>query len=352
MQNENYTMPRTSSITADTTDFSNTLTKALQSCQINFLLGSGASSPAIPIAGQIEDELNKLLEEPVALQAKKFGFLRGIQTSTNDLIASVANANNVETLDAYRQFLGILARILEERKTDLLPRQATVFTTNYDLFVERASESVATLRVNDGFLRGPTVGAKPKYQPEIFFDVTYKTGTLYRYTAAVPIVNLIKLHGSLSWRTAGTDLVYCAEACVVPDPGAGDFATSLPLFLDQFSLVLPTKEKFKQTLIERTYYDLLRTLANSLEVENTVLIAFGFSFEDEHIRDLITKALKNPTLLLVIVAYSSGSVDGYKRKFANHNNVVIYHPDGEELIKFPRFNELLSGIVPKAAYGN
>lgn len=352
MQGENSTMPRTSSITADTTDFGNTLTKALQSCHINFLLGSGASAPAIPIAGNIEAELNGLLDDEAALKAKKFGFLRGIQTSTNDLITSVADSNNIATLDAYRQFLGILTRILEERKTDLLPRQATVFTTNYDLFVERASEDMSTLRVNDGFLRGPTVGTKPKYQPEIFFDITYKTGTLYRYTAPVPTVNLIKLHGSLSWRTSGADLVYCAEECAVPDPEAEDFVTSLPIFLDQFSLVLPTKEKFKQTLVERTYYDLLRTLANSLEVENTVLIAFGFSFEDEHIRDLITKALKNPTLLLVIVAYSSGSVDGYKSKFANHNNVVIYHPDGEELIKFPRFNELLSGIVPKAAYGD
>jgi hypothetical protein len=54
----------------------------------------------------------------------------------------------------------------------------------------------------------------------------------------------------------------------------------------------------------------------------------------------------------VIVTYSSGSVDRYKTKFANHNNVVIYHPDGDQLIEFPRFNALLSSIVPKAAYGN
>lgn len=307
--------------------------------------------PAIPTACNIEEELNALLDDEPALLAKKFEFLRRVQTSTNDLISGAEEANNIATLKAYRVFLSTLARILEERKTDLLPRQATLFTTNYDLFVECASESVPALRVNDGFLRGPSVSVRPKYQAETFFDVTYKTGTLFRYTAAVPIVNLIKLHGSVSWRAEDKDLVFCSQQLAIPDPAAADSAELQKTFVNNFSLVLPTKGKFKQTLIERTYYDLLRTLANALEVENTVLIAFGFSFEDEHICDLVLKALKNPTLLLVVMAHSKTSVEGYKAKFKNHNNVVIYHPEDEAVIDFPRFNELLSSVVPKAVYG-
>ncbi len=343
-------MPRTASITTDSTDFSNTLTKALQSCHINFLLGSGASSPAIPVAGMIEKDLNALLNDEGALRTKKFEFLRGVQSSSNNLIGHTETADDTTTLDYYREFLRVVSRILEERKTDLLPRQATVFSTNYDLFIERASEDVAALRLNDGFLRGPSVGARHRFQPEIYFDVTSKTGTLFQYKTAVPTVNLLKLHGSLSWQTKGPDLLYNAEVRTIPDPKARGFAKLLPKFLDQFSLVLPTKEKFRQTLVERTYYDLLRILANTLEVENTVLIAFGFSFEDEHIRDLVTKALKNPTLLLVIVAHSGSSVEGYKEKFENHKNVVIYHPDEKDHIEFSHLNRLLAGVVPKAAY--
>ena len=37
------------------------LKKLIQSGHINFLIGSGASYPSIPIAGNIEEEINNLL---------------------------------------------------------------------------------------------------------------------------------------------------------------------------------------------------------------------------------------------------------------------------------------------------
>ncbi|WP_228715105.1 hypothetical protein [Klebsiella pneumoniae] len=42
-------------------------------------------------------------------------------------------------------------------------------------------------------------------------------------------------------------------------------------------LVLPRKDKFRETLLENVYYDLLRTYSNELDKEGSLLIVFGFS---------------------------------------------------------------------------
>ena len=59
-----------------------------------------------------------------------------------------------------------------------------------------------------------------------------------------------------------------------------------------FYMILPKKDKFKETLLNRVYYDMLRIYANELDKENTLLITNGFSFDDEHILDITKRALK------------------------------------------------------------
>lgn len=326
-----------------------TLTKALQSGHINFLLGSGASLPAIATAGDIEITLNKLLEksDSKVFDETKYKYLSQLQMSTNALIANSGDKSNEATLDQYRQFLSNLSRILDERKTELLPKQITIFTTNYDLFVERAAEGMLNLRLNDGFSRNPAVCESYGFQPEHYFDVTFKTGTLFKYKFPIPTVNLIKLHGSLSWRLSKDVLSYSTQQRVIPKPDSATLAKDIAAFTSSFCLVLPTKEKFSETLLTRVYYDLLRIFANALEVENTVLICFGFSFKDAHIADIVTRALKNPTLLVLIVSHDEGSVAAYREQFRRYNNVVILHPEGAETINYSSLNNLLSSVVPK-----
>jgi len=324
------------------------LAKALQSGHTSFLLGSGASMPAISIAGDIESELDKLLEEDEGkYEERKFEFLSEIQEVTNRLVAHSENAVESETLESYAVFMGILGRILEERKTSLLPKQMTIFTTNYDVFPERAAEQVISARLNDGFDRVPSLSNTFKFEPGHFFDVTEKTGNLYKYKYPVPSLNLIKLHGSLTWSQDKNQLFFRSGAFSIPDKGDADFAKTSKDFLDAFSLILPTKKKFNQTLMERVYYDLLRIFANTMEIENSALISFGFSFEDEHILDITQRALKNPTLILIVLAFSEGSAAGYQEKFEQYNNVIVLHPDGEKNLDFPAFNSLLTEVIPK-----
>ncbi|MGH2509214.1 MAG: SIR2 family protein, partial [Ktedonobacteraceae bacterium] len=110
------------------------------------------------------------------------------------------------------------------------------------------------------------------------------------------------------------------------------------------AVVLPQAAKFRETLMDRTYYDLLRIYANSLDRENTVLITFGFSFGDEHIRDITMRALKNPTLRLMIFAFNSAARDSFAKMFQQYSNVEIVARGDEEELHFDCFNELLSDL--------
>jgi hypothetical protein len=55
--------------------------------------------------------------------------------------------------------------------------------------------------------------------------------------------------------------------------------------------------------------------SNELEKENSVLFVLGFSFADEHIREITKRvANSNPTLLICIFAYSDSSKTDIEQK--------------------------------------
>lgn len=55
--------------------------------------------------------------------------------------------------------------------------------------------------------------------------------------------------------------------------------------------------------------------SNELEKQNTLLIAFGFSFRDEHILEITRRSLINPSLLLYAFYYDE-TFDDLKEIFA------------------------------------
>src|SRR5262249_46455982 len=143
----------------------------------------------------------------------------------------------------------------------------------------------------------------------------FKKSLFYDKTAELPVFNLMKLHGSLSWQIDGDDSILfsvslrhikevaansLSPAHLVDVPSGAtipmllsalggkiaDAATSafMEAYEKRLTIVNPTKEKFRHTLMNQTHYELLRLYSNELEKENTVLFAMGFSFADEHIR--------------------------------------------------------------------
>lgn len=319
--------------------------RSFQSGHINFLLGSGASLPAIPAAGSIEVEIAELISagNDEEAYAKMYAFLKTVHEPTNKLINDVNDEKNRATLKCYEALLKSIEEILLARRTTILPRQATVFTTNYDLFLEKASAACPSSILNDGFSRPPSLGHRMEYSSRNFFRATYSTGNLYEYRVEIPCINLIKLHGSLSWVKRKDDILLRVEAMKLLD-NDGTHEERMK-FISSCAVVLPHAAKFRETLMDRTYYDLLRIYANSLDRENTVLIAFGFSFGDEHIRDITMRALKNPTLRLMIFAFNSGARDRFAQLFEQYSNVEIIAPGDEEELHFEHFNDSLGRIL-------
>jgi len=333
----------------DTNELGKLLSRSFQSGHINFLIGSGASFPAIAPAGAVEKQIADLIalgDESEASQ-RMYEFLLSVQTPSNKLIADVDDPNNTATLQAYTEYLRTVEILLSERRTTLLPKQATIFTTNYDLFIEKASTQFPAMTLNDGFTRGPRLDGRMQYSSRNFFNKTYNIGNLYNYRVEIPCINLIKLHGSLSWRRDDADFLFDVAVRDPLDPLlAGE--DEVKQFIESYAVVLPHAAKFEATLMERTYYDLLRIFANELDRENTLLVAFGFSFADEHIRDIVSRGLRNPTLRLMTFAHSDDDITRFSNIFEGNANVDIIAPKAGELIDFVAFNTALRGTLPVA----
>lgn len=320
------------------------LLRSFQSGRVSFLIGSGASQPAIPTAGPIEAEITKLLSEAnnVAATDRLYGFLGSVWDPTNKVIANELDGPVGATLTEYVSLLRVIEKILMARRTTLLPRQVNVFSTNYDLFVEKASEQCPTLSLNDGFLRAPGLGARLEFSTRNFFRASYSTGNLYDYKVEMPSVNLVKLHGSCSWKRTPDTIEFCVDQHPLLDLDAS--AVEKRTFVDKCAVVLPQMAKFRETTMDRTYYDLLRMFANSLDLENSALIVFGFSFADDHIRDITSRALKNPTLRIMLFAYDDAARLAYSNLFGQYGNVEIIF-DSTGAISFGKLNQILAAVL-------
>lgn len=125
-------MARIHELDATNDGLSRDLSRSFQSAHLKFLLGSGASHPAIPLAGQVEQEIEELQRNGQQERAARriYQLLSSVQEPSNRLVRRTPNAAEGATLGSYEAFLRLIETILTERRTTVLPKQATVFTTN------------------------------------------------------------------------------------------------------------------------------------------------------------------------------------------------------------------------------
>lgn len=173
------------------------------------------------------------------------------------------------------------------------PGQAApwVFTTNYDLAVEWAAESI-DLQVVNGFL-----GVHGRRFSPQSFDLGYRN-TQARGEARFGVYNiyLAKLHGSLSWREEA-EQVYEVQAFL-----AGQHIQKFlgdPAQTELGLMVMPRAAKYMQT-VGYVLGELFRRFSEFLSRPQAALVVCGYGFGDEHINRLLRSALLNPTLQLVV----------------------------------------------------
>ncbi len=338
-------------VSAADKNLTNLLESYVQSGHLNFLIGSGASMPAIGLAGDIESEIDELLTagDSPAANLHALDFLTNLDETNEKIVSKAADADIDSTLSSYKDFLAIIDSLLFERKSPLLPRQANVFTTNYDFFFERAAAETASVHLNDGFDRtsGHTDGFP--FRSEFFSDRVFRSGRIFELHKEIPSINLVKLHGSLTWRKQDeSSICFSLKSNQKPTDEDKANTTKVEELLAKRAVILPNMRKFESALLERVYFDLLRMYTNALDKENALLIVFGFSFADDHILDISKRALRNPTANVIIFSYSSGGAEEFAAKFVQQKNVLIVKPEEGDNIAFSDMNELLSTIIPDA----
>lgn len=341
-------MARLYGIDADADEFRARLTRALQSSHVSFLFGSGASAPAIPVAGGLEATIEQMLTQGKHQDADRglCSLLRAVQEPTNTLFSGTLTPQLTEVVASYRALISVVHTLLFERRTRLRPAQVALFTTNYDLLIEYACSQQSPVMLNDGFARVPAFDERVEFAPHSFFNTVSNVGSLYNYRVDVPCINLIKLHGSLSWAKSGGAITCSFKAQQLPADDASP--AELAAYLDGRAVVLPLATKHRTSVMEQTYYDLFRIYANELDKENSLLIAFGFSFSDTHILQVTRRALRNPTMWLVVFAYDSAAADSLRSIFSEHPNVAVVS-NGDQPLSFEVFNALLNSCVRPTA---
>lgn len=332
-----------------------TLINYLQTANINFLIGSGASRPFLETLGDVEVWLTKLVKEDAGLSdVQKKALRASIYKAYFDKAigrnqTKFPNDRYKETIKQYVLFLSTLNEILNRRGNRLTPKQVNLFTTNIDTLIENAAEEVG-VEFNDGFK-----GSVNQIFDESNFRKSISKASLhFQSVAELPVFNLYKVHGSINWEKISNDRVgndfklnqvkKIADAmssigadqfiettyddggltknhtydelkdavkalAIVKDDQYDAFLTEY----DKLIMVNPTKHKFHETVMDMHFYELMRLYSNSLEKENSVLFVAGFSFADEHIANLTMRAANsNPTLQIIIFAFDASEVDKFK----------------------------------------
>lgn len=332
------------------------LKNTIQDCNINFLMGSGLSSPFLKTLGKIEILLTELETKQIDSDTKKLiraslykRYFDDVIKKNLEILDPTANANDI--LEQYIIFLKIINSILLKRMVTLLSKEVNIFTTNIDVFFEKALEDI-NLEYNDGF----NGRFKPKFSLSNFKKSHFKKSLHYDNTAELPVFNLLKLHGSLTWEIEKNDVVFSKDLkhidevdkllgnessfLEVPEDATIETLTNAAAgktleqavsnFMEGYECLLnivnPQKDKFKKTLLNQTYYELLRLYSNELEKENTVLFAMGFSFADEHICEITLRAANsNPTLIVYVITHSTDSRKEIEDRLkSNRNNNIEY----------------------------
>jgi hypothetical protein len=351
-----------------------TLKYYIQSANINFLYGSGLSRPFLAVLGSIEKWLTELNEirqrdgDKVEYTIVEASILKQYIETVIFPNVNPSGADYETTKAAYQQFLSIWNELINKRSGRLVGKQINLFTTNVDLLVERTALGYG-VELNDGF-QGTI---EQVFNAGNFQKTISKTSLHFQHVSDIPVFNLLKIHGSINWReekdvikndiglptvvavknaldNIDASCFICttsvdASGKTVDKPLAdmikeaqgktGLTADTFSDFLGQYHklvMINPTKRKFKESVIDHHFYELMRQYSNNLEKENTLLLVSGFSFADEHIADITKRAANtNPTLHIVVFAYDDDGGDSIRKNLkmsavSPNNNIVILTP--------------------------
>lgn len=150
-----------------------------------------------------------------------------------------------------------------------------IFTTNYDLLIERAIEH-AQIPYFDGFVGS----CDPFFHIDCLEDDNYLPPKTW--------IRLWKIHGSVNWAIKTVNNRNIIIRKDVTESG---------------EMILPSHRKYDESR-KLPYTALLDRLSKNLNEDNSLLITCGYSFGDQHINSVIFSALEaRPTASAISLQY-------------------------------------------------
>lgn len=182
------------------------------------------------------------------------------------------------------------AKLINIVNNDLVKKEKklNIVTTNYDTLIEEAADSL-NYTVFDGF----SFSARPTFDEDMFdWNLSKKVPGIQTNEEVYKsnVINLLKIHGSLTWKQENGKIVRTNKAEKSDDNG--------PV------MIFPSSDKYKQTYQE-PYFSLFNKFRELMRRPNTLLITLGFSFSDNHIAEMIESNIKNnPEFALLATKHS------------------------------------------------
>ena len=300
------------------------LKKFIQSGHINLLMGAGCSCTYISALGDIEKQMNNKKTQYRARKdyfklIKKSKAILDESRETNKVEKDKLN----ETRENYESFLSFWAQIISERSLHIVNKQVNIFTTNFDMFIEDSCERL-DIPYNDGFMGR----IRPTFNVANFNKIQRYKSLQFDNVSDIPLFNIIKLHGSVSWQEEDNNIFYSNGSHIDDNLGK----EKKPAFIEGYrkiAVVNPNAEKHFETVLDTNYASMLRKFTLELEKENSVLLIVGFSLADRHIRGLLQATMKsNPTLIVIYFSYDEydASKQGELLKEGEYSNFYIISP--------------------------
>lgn len=191
--------------------------------------------------------------------------------------------NDEDVINVYKQFY----RKLSLRDSNL--PKPNVFTTNYDLFSERALDNLGISYTNgfSGFV-------ERFFNPSIFnyalaeqMDISSS-----KWSVIDSFVFLFKIHGSVNWiERAGNNKLFSIQELQ---------EVSFESLKDEANYMIYPSPLKQNASLGSPYSDLFREFQKRVTQKQSTLVTMGFSFGDEHINNIIYQALTIPSFRLVI----------------------------------------------------
>ena len=214
----------------------------------------------------------------IIIQARNFI----LEKMLND--ENISNKSDEPLLNTYKQFY---RKLLTRNST--LPR-LNIFTTNYDLYSERAMDSLGIHYAN-----GFTGGITKFFNPTIFnYAIAEKMDlSQSKWNVIDNFFYLYKIHGFVNWVAADSE----NKLFKIKEIQEPNFEI---LEKEDTIMIHPTPLKYNASL-GSPYSDLFREFQRKLMMNNNILVTIGYSFNDEHINNLIFQAFTIPSFRLIII---------------------------------------------------